>query len=239
MQLFIHSEFSASDQSIVMGFDESKHMIKVLRYKVGDKVSVTNTKGLIAKGTIVRANPKACVVQIDSSEKLTPPKYSIHIAIAPTKQMERLEWFVEKSTELGATRITPIICDHSERQKVRIDRLEKRRDSALKQSLNAYNVQIDPICSFESFVNKQHLDADLYLAHCLTTRNKNLIQAKSLSNNSIILIGPEGGFSNKEIAIAEENGYQSISLGNRRLRTETAGITAVQYLIIRQLLNEL
>ncbi|MGB0451858.1 MAG: RsmE family RNA methyltransferase [Flavobacteriaceae bacterium] len=237
MQLFIHTEFSDSDQTIVFDQDESKHMIKVLRHQRGDRISVTNSRGIMAQGVIVDANAKGCEVALDQFQHFPPPAQNIHIAIAPTKQMERLEWFVEKATELGVTRITPVISSHSERKNLRLDRLEKRRDAALKQSLSAYGVQIDPLCRFETFINESRPNTNLYVAHCLRPIDEHLIQAPAPENDSVVLIGPEGDFSPEEVALAEKNGYRSISLGHRRLRTETAGIAAVQYLITKPFMS--
>lgn len=236
MQLFLHSGLEATDKELVFGPEESKHLIKVLRHKTGDQIKISNTRGLVATATITQANTKACIVHIEDSLQHPAPKRNIQIAIAPTKQMERLEWFVEKATELGIARISPIICQHSERKTLRIDRLEKRRDAAVKQSLSYYGVVIDPEQSVLEFLNQDFSGVDCYIAHCHHEIPEHLIKAKGQNKKALVLIGPEGDFSPEEVHMAVNKGFQPISLGDKRLRTETAGIAAVQILNLKAII---
>ena len=233
MQLFLHSGLEASDKDLVFGPEESKHMIKVLRYKSGDQISIANTRGLVATATISVANSKACVVRIEDSVQHPEPTHNIHIAIAPTKQMERLEWFVEKATEMGVSRITPIICKHSERKSLRIDRLEKRKDAAVKQSLSYYGVTIDPECTFDDFIKQDFSATDCFIAHCHHQIEDHLFKISAKHKKTLVLIGPEGDFSPEEVNLALTRGFTAVSLGTQRLRTETAGIAAVQILSLK------
>lgn len=236
MQMFLHNGLEATDKELVFDPEESKHMVKVLRHKAGDQITMTNTRGLEAWGTITQANPKACLVRIDGNRQHPEPKTQIHIAIAPTKQMERLEWFVEKATELGVTRITPVICQRSERKALRLDRLEKRRDAALKQSLSFYGVVIDPVCAMDDFLNHNFNNTDCFIAHCIEEIQDHLINIPQKQQKALVLIGPEGDFSQQEVTKALQKGFKPVSLGAQRLRTETAGIAAVQLLGIKAIL---
>ena len=150
--------------------------------------------------------------------------------------MERLEWFVEKATELGISRITPIICDHSERKRLRLDRLEKRRNAALKQSLSFYGVDIDAVCPMEEFLNRDFSNTDRYIAYCDDDIQHHLATVSKSHQCSVVLIGPEGDFSHKEIQQAIAREFTPITLGDRRLRTETAGIAAVQILGLKSMI---
>lgn len=236
MQMFLHSGLEATDKDLVFDSEESKHLIKVLRHKAGDQIKISNTRGLVATATITQANAKACMVRIDDTLQYPAPKNNIQIAIAPTKQMERLEWFVEKATELGVSRISPIICQHSERKALRIDRLEKRRDAAVKQSLSYYGVVIDPEQSMVEFLKQSFSDVDCYIAHCNEEIPEHLIKAKAKYEKALILIGPEGDFSPEEVKMALDKGFKPVSLGDQRLRTETAGIAAVQILTLKTMI---
>ena len=236
MQLFLHTALEANDRDLLFGPEESKHLIKVLRHKSGDRITIGNTRGLEAVATIIDDNPKACSVRIDHSIEHPKPEHHIHVAIAPTKQMERLEWFVEKATELGISRITPIICDHSERKTLRLDRLEKRRNAALKQSLSFYGVDIDAVCPMEEFLNRDFSNTDCYIAYCGDDIQHHLATVSKSHQCSVVLIGPEGDFSHKEIQQAIAREFTPITLGDRRLRTETAGIAAVQILGLKSMI---
>ncbi len=236
MQMFLHYGFEATDKELIFDHEESKHMIKVLRHKAGDQIRIVNTRGLEAWATITQANPKACLVRIERTVQHPEPITQIHVAIAPTKQMERLEWFVEKATELGVHRITPVICHHSERKALRLDRLEKRRDAALKQSLSYYGVLIDPVCTMDEFLNQSFDKTDCYIAHCIDEIQDHLFTIPQHFSKAVVLIGPEGDFSPVEAQRAIDQGFIPVSLGERRLRTETAGIAAVQLLGIKAIL---
>ncbi len=205
---------------------ESRHAVKVLRKVTGDQVFFIDGKGGYYEGVIQDPHPKRCLVKIINSKmEYGKRNYSLHIAIAPTKNIDRFEWFLEKSTEIGIDRITPILSFHSERKQIKPDRLNRVITAAMKQSLKAYHPQLEEITSFKEFISRE-VTGDLFIAHC---QSDNLVSIGSVlkpRKNITILIGPEGDFNKEEILMAEKNGYKEISLGNSRLRTETAAIVA-------------
>jgi 16S rRNA (uracil1498-N3)-methyltransferase len=158
----------------------------------------------------------------------------LHLAVAPTKMNERYEWFLEKATEIGIQEITPIICDNSERTVIKIDRFQKIIESAMKQSLHYFLPKLNEPISFKEFI-KSPQNGQLFIAHCEETNKKSLKNEVMIGQNTIILIGPEGDFSSKEIQLALENSFIPVSLGNSRLRTETAAVAACLTVV---LLNE-
>jgi 16S rRNA (uracil1498-N3)-methyltransferase len=222
MHLFYVPELTPSAQTIYLSEDESKHACRVLRLKIKDEVVLLDGVGGIYNARIEEDNPKKCLLKIISVKLEEKPVSEVHIAIAPTKNMDRIEWFVEKATEIGITELTLVICDHSERKIVKTERIEKILVSAMKQSKRTYIPKLNTIVSFAEFL-KQHKQGAL--AHCEEGEKKKLNSVYQ-SRNYPILIGPEGDFSSKEIATAKAQGYDFVTLGNTRLRTETAGIYA-------------
>ena len=219
----------------ILSEEESKHLIRVLRKTEGDKFHVVDGNGGLYLVEIIVASPKKCEIQI-LSKQLNYGKRNnrIHIAIAPTKNLDRFEWFLEKVTEIGIDEITPLLCDHSERKVIKPERLEKIIISAMKQSNQAYLPKLNEIKKLNNFVEEQHNNSSLKLiAHC-EDGDRSLIKNYSDLSDVTILIGPEGDFSNSEIKLATANKFKPISLGNTRLRTETAGILACHSI---QLLN--
>jgi 16S rRNA (uracil1498-N3)-methyltransferase len=206
--------------------EESGHCIRVLRLHKGDKVHVMNGKGLIFEAIISVPDPKLCKIEIikELSSRIRRP-YQLSIAIAPTKNIDRFEWFLEKSTEIGIDRIIPVICQHSERKEIKNERLEKLLISAMKQSGQPLLPELSMPVSFKALVNK-YFDGDKFIAHCEATDKKELKNEITPGKNVMILIGPEGDFDTSEIILAVENGFRPVSLGDSRLRTETAGIVA-------------
>ncbi len=214
-------------QSNIAKFDdeEARHLL-VLRKKIGDTIHFTDGKGFFYDGKIIEIGKKNVVLQIDN-QRLVEKKddKNLHIAIAPTKNMDRIEWFLEKSTELGISEITFLLCQNSEREKIRLDRLEKIVESAMKQSLQATLPQLNELVKFDTFM-KQSFTFDEknkgYIAYC--NEESLPFYPSFLAKNQIVLIGPEGDFSKKEIDLAKKIGFEGISLGANRLRTETAGL---------------
>ena len=207
---------------------ESQHCIKVLRMKQGDKIFVTDGKGYRYSCTIIDPNPKHVYLNINSKEFI-PNHWNeqITIAIAPTKNMDRMEWFAEKSTEIGINAIIPIKCSHSERKELKIERINKILVSATKQSLKTTIPQLSEMIKFAEFV-KQPFDGQKFIAYCdEPIEKKNFIKEYIASNNVLILIGPEGDFTPEEVSLAIENGFIPVTFGNSRLRTETAALFAV------------
>jgi 16S rRNA (uracil1498-N3)-methyltransferase len=231
MQLFYFKDINEHSTSFSFDKEESKHIAKVLRKKEGDILFVTNGLGFLFKTEIAIASDSKCTVTIVSFEKQEEPKFHLHLAVAPTKMNDRYEWFLEKATEIGVQEITPIICDHSERKVIKTERFDKILLSAMKQS-NQYFLPIlnEPI-AFKEFVKKQ-FKGQKFIAHCEETNKKTLKSVLKTSEDCTILIGPEGDFSVKEIEIALEKQFIPISLGNTRLRTETAAVVACHTVVL-------
>ena len=232
MQLF----FSQQIKNDICFLDEieSKHCIKVLRLSEGSEINIIDGIGNIYIGIIKNPNPKACSLRIKSKKHIEKIKPYIHIAIAPTKNNDRFEWFLEKATEIGIDEITPLLCDHSERKLIKKERLEKVILSAAKQSIKAYLPKLNELIPLKTFIQSADTQQK-FIAHCEETKKDFLKDKYESENNVIILIGPEGDFSNSEIEAAIENNFIPISLGDSRLRTETAGIVACHTI---NLLNE-
>ena len=225
MQLFYNSELDTSVKTFNFSKDESRHIVKVLRKSTGDLLMITNGKGWIFEAEVIIPNHNKCVVSILKSTFETPRPYTIHLAVAPTKMNDRYEWFIEKATEIGVDKITPIICQNSERKIIKTERFEKILQSAMKQSLQSYLPSLAPPISFSEFI-KMPQEGATFIAHCEDGKKlkfKDQIEAKK---SITILIGPEGDFSPKEIELALKHQYIPVSLGTSRLRTETAGIVA-------------
>jgi 16S rRNA (uracil1498-N3)-methyltransferase len=223
MQLFY---LENPDKEIILNTIESKHATKVLRKKKGDTLNFTDGKGGFYKAEITIADTRKCKLQIISTEKKEKQhNYYLHIAIAPTKNIDRFEWFLEKATEIGIDEITPIICNHSERRIIKPARGNRILLSAMKQSLKFHLPKLNEIISLKDFLKKDFEGAK-YIAHCEDGK-KNELKTVSKAEKSLILIGPEGDFSPKEIELALQNQFKAVSLGTSRLRTETAGILAV------------
>lgn len=228
MQLFYNPHINSSTQQFTFDKIESRHIVKVLRKTEGDQLFITNGKGFLYTAKIILANDKRCQIQIISEEiKQKLWDYYLHIAIAPTKNNDRFEWFLEKATEIGIDEITPIICKHSERKIIKKERLEKVVVSAMKQSLKYQLPKLNNAVSFSDFI-KQQLDGDIFIAHCEETDRKSFKNELKPNQKIIVLIGPEGDFSTQEIKTALQNNFIPVTLGESRLRTETAGIVAVQ-----------
>jgi 16S rRNA (uracil1498-N3)-methyltransferase len=225
MQLFYNPTIAESTESFSFDKEESKHIIKVLRKKDTDILYVTNGFGLLFKTEITLASDSKCTVKIISFEKSETPKFKLHLAVAPTKMNDRFEWFLEKATEIGISEITPIICERSERKIINIERFEKIILSAMKQCNQMYLPRLNPAISLKEFIKKENKGIQL-IAHCEETNKKSLKSVLKSNTDYTILIGPEGDFSTKEIALALDNNYIPVTLGNTRLRTETAAIVA-------------
>ncbi len=221
MDLFFDSEI---EETLILNVQESRHCVSVLRHKAGDVISVSDGKGTFYECLITDAHPKHCGVEIVSKESHEARSFKLHIAIAPTKNIDRTEWFAEKVTEIGIESVTLLRCEHSERKKVRLDRLEKILVAASKQSLKAYKPILTDLTKFKDFIDKNR-DAG-YIAHCNSSQLPQFKKTYLRGDDATILIGPEGDFSPEEVEYAVKNGFKEISLGNSRLRTETAGVIA-------------
>ncbi|KIA85840.1 16S rRNA (uracil(1498)-N(3))-methyltransferase [Flavobacterium sp. AED] len=225
MQLFYNPNINETTETFSFDKEESKHIIKVLRKKDSDILFVTNGLGYLFKTEITLASDNKCTVKIISFEKTATPKFHLHLAVAPTKMNDRFEWFLEKATEIGIHEITPIICDRSERKVINTERFDKILLTAMKQSNVLFLPKLNNAISFKEFL-KQKQEGLNFIAHCEETDKKTLKTALKPNENVTILIGPEGDFTEKEIELALDSNYIPVSLGNTRLRTETAAIVA-------------
>lgn len=206
--------------------EEAQHCIKVLRKKEGDQILLTDGAGSFYDAEIIQANPKHCIVKILNT--IYQPKnwdVNIQLAFAPTKNIDRIEWFVEKATEIGIDRFSPVLCQYSERKEIKNQRLEKIMISAMKQSQKAILPQLDEMIPFSDFI-KQSFEGKKFIAHCYPQKKQELKDVYKKGENALILIGPEGDFSEEEVRQAIENGFIPVSLGESRLRTETAALVS-------------
>lgn len=211
--------------------EESKHAVRVLRLCNGDMINITDGAGRLFSCQVIEANPKRCSVEVVSTiEEFEPLPYSLTMCVAPTKNIERFEWFLEKATEIGVGEIYPLLSSHSERKAIKWEREAKVITSAMKQSLKAYHPQLHEITPFKEVVNRQ-TEGERYIAHCnqaQSSEGKLFLGDIVPKGGSVeIMIGPEGDFSPEEVKSALAKGYKEISLGNQRLRTETAAVVAV------------
>ncbi len=210
----------------ILNEEESLHCVKVLRHKVGDIIQVIDGNGTRAIGKIEAAHAKQCAVSLTDKEVVKQSRnYKLHIAIAPTKNIERIEWFVEKAVEIGIDEISFIKCKNSERSVIKDDRLRKVAEAAVKQSQQAFIPKLNVLVDYKEFMKINNSDIKL-IAHCEKDKKQHIKQFISLNKSFTVLIGPEGDFTKDEIAAAISNNYLPVALGESRLRTETAGMFA-------------
>jgi 16S rRNA (uracil1498-N3)-methyltransferase len=208
--------------------DESRHAVKVLRLKTGDSIELTDGQGFLYKALITEANPQKCSFSIREKKEIPLRKFIISIAIAPTKNMDRIEWFVEKVVEIGIDKIHLLLCKNSERKNVNPERLHKIAISAMKQSGQARLPQITEMIPFKEIMS--HEAAQKFICYVDITNPDQLKSLAAAKQSYLVLIGPEGDFSKEEIELAMEHDFKKVSLGPNRLRTETAALTACQIL---------
>ncbi|MFI3294816.1 MAG: RsmE family RNA methyltransferase [Rikenellaceae bacterium] len=229
MNLFFAEELSSQ---VILSSEESRHTVSVLRMRVGDCVMVTDGRGTMCWGEISVAEPKRVVIDVQRRvEDYQRRDYTLWMGVAPTKNIDRYEWFLEKATEVGVDRITPLLCDHSERRVVKRERSEKVVIGAVKQSQKAYLPSVDELTRFSDYLSEVVSVAgsrQLFIAHCDDLREK--VELKDVlvgGGDYVVLIGPEGDFSPSEVSLAHSHGFRSVSLGASRLRTETAALYSV------------
>ncbi len=230
MNLFYAPLLQKTDKLYTFDKDESRHIARVLRKRLGDKIFLTDGKGHLFQSEILDDNPKRTQVNILKVETYPLAKLKIHIAMAPTKSNERFEWFLEKATEIGITEITPIITEHSERKKINWARYDKILVSAMKQSLQMYKPTLHPLTKWADYVKKDFGTKQKLIAYCKA--EKHIKKMVLPDRDVLLLIGPEGGFSDKEMTQAQALGFLPVGLSQNRLRTETAGLvglTAVHF----------
>jgi len=225
VQLFYNPDITESTEMFAFPKEESKHILRVLRKKEGDILHITNGKGWLLEAKIKQSDIKNCKVEIVSKTFHKAKDYTLHLAVAPTKMNDRYEWFLEKATEIGLDSITPIICDHSERKVIKRERFEKIIQSAMKQSLHFYLPKLNDAMRFSDFI-KQDFSGQRFIAHCEDLYKKSLKKELKSKTEVTIIIGPEGDFSVKEIKMALQHAFIPLTLGETRLRTETAAVVA-------------
>ena len=208
--------------------EESHHAVRVLRLDVGATIQIVDGKGGVFLGTIAVADAKRCLV--NSLQAQTVPyrrPYYLHVAIAPTKNMDRLEWFVEKAAEIGIDEISPLYCRYSERKNLKTERLQRILVSAMKQSIQPTLTQLNEPCTFKEWIKTANADQK-FIAHCHEADKKFFASQIKPGSKVLIMIGPEGDFSEEEVATAMQAGFVPVSLGESRLRVETAALVACQ-----------
>lgn len=212
--------------------EESRHCISVMRHRQGDTVHVSDGCGTLYTCIIAKADSKHCQLSVESQQVMPRPVHELHMAVAPTKNIDRFEWFVEKAVELGISKITPLVCDHSERTHLRLDRLQRLVVAAAKQSLKYY---LPEICEPQKAADviAQATEEQRFIMHCHEGQKQHLFTASRPRVSSLLLIGPEGDFSTNEIVAAKANGFTEATLGDQRLRTETAALAACHIIDLR------
>lgn len=226
MQLFYAPEISLPRYTLPE--EESKHCVRVLRMTIGDELHLTDGKGNMYRCKVVSDNVKRCEVEVvETWPEYERMSYGLTMCVAPTKNIDRFEWFLEKATEIGISEVYPLECDHSERRQIKLEREEKVITAAVKQSLKAYHPVLHDLTSVRDII-AMDFEGEKYIAHCDSSFGErpylgNLVKKGA---NTLILIGPEGDFSKEEINFALQNGFKAISLGRERLRTETAAVVA-------------
>ena len=235
MQLFYCKDITPGGYA-TLDAEESRHAVRVLRLREGDEMSVTDGQGHLYECQVVEANDKACVVETQRAATpnggLAKKAARLHLAVAPTKNPSRMEWLVEKAVEVGVGEITLLDCDHSERTFLKTERLEKLAVSAMKQSLHLTLPEIRPAVKLKDWLHRENdtwgrEDIQKYIAHCEADQPRTpLAAALQAERDAVVLIGPEGDFSQEEIRLAQECGFLPVSLGPSRLRTETAALYA-------------
>ncbi|MBR5829654.1 MAG: 16S rRNA (uracil(1498)-N(3))-methyltransferase [Tidjanibacter sp.] len=228
MQLFYSPDITPP--LYTLSEEESGHCVRVLRLKEGDSLHITDGKGTLYRAEVEDAHPKRCTIRIvEEHHEWEKRPYSLTIAVAPTKNIDRIEWFVEKATECGIDRIVPILCDHSERKVIKGERLEKIAISAMKQSLKAYLPTIAPLTPIRTLL-EEPFDGVRLIAHCEEDMERIFMgELIDKGDNVMVLIGPEGDFSKEEIEAARKAGFREVTLGKERLRTETAALAAAMF----------
>lgn len=223
MQIFYTPNIQTTQE---LNEEEAAHAVRVLRLTEGEHILLTDGRGFFYKALITRAHPKHCEFVVDETIE-QPPLWTthLHIAVAPTKNMDRMEWFTEKATEIGIDAITCLHCRYSERKEIKTNRLEKIMVSAMKQSQKAYLPELYGMTKFRDMITQPY-DGRKFIAYCGPCEKKLLKETYIPRENALVLIGPEGDFSEDEVSLAIHEGFEPISLGNSRLRTETAALVA-------------
>lgn len=223
MQLFYCP--TIDDKDLHLNPEESRHCLKVLRKRPGDLIRITNGRGSIFQSQIIGLTVNSCIFKILAQEQVDKPKFAVHIAIAATKSLERIEWFIEKAVEIGVQKITFIDTRYSERKSIKIERIRKKAISAMKQSNRAFLPTIRDMQKLSTFVDSS-MEEQRFVAHLEGEQTHHLKDLAKASKDVLVIIGPEGGFSDEELVFLQKMKFNPVRLGDYRLRTETAGIVA-------------
>lgn len=238
MQLFFHEH--TYDEKFTLDPEESKHLIKVLRKTQGDRVNFTNGKGGLFHCVIIDDNPKKAEIRIEERAFLPEDDYYIHLAISPTKNSDRMEWMVEKLTEIGVHEITFMESEYAERSHLKLERLEKKIIAACKQSLKTRVPKLNPVRPMKELVQDSEFNSyQRFIAYVDKENDRHLFDKVKPNSACLVLIGPEGDFSQQELQLAFDNHFLPCSLGKSRLRSETAGVAAVHTIQLKNNLKEL
>lgn len=232
MQLFYAADFTAPEY--MLSEEESRHAVKVLRLVEGDTLHITDGRGSLYRCEVVSAHQKHCLVRVvEHFAEFEKLPYRLIMAVAPTKNIDRYEWFLEKATEIGVAEFVPLVSEHSERKVIKAEREEKVITAAVKQSLKAYHPVLAELTPFAKLVKSEFVGRK-FIAHCgdAVREKKYLASTLRKGEDALVLIGPEGDFSPEEVALAVENGFEEITLGTQRFRTETAAVVAVDMVSI-------
>ena len=230
LPFFYINEYNTSQKQIVLDEDTSRHVVQVLRMKEGEKLNLTDGKGSLMTAEVIDAHKKHCSVKIIDTQHTTQDSRKVTIAISLLKNNSRFEWFLEKASEIGISEIIPLICERTEKQKFRYDRMKGICISAMLQSQQTWLTLLHEPKQFNHLAIEQFENQQKFIAHCEESGTKNTLSTIKPLNHSIILIGPEGDFSKQEIELALQNNFIPVSLGETRLRSETAGIVAATLL---------
>jgi len=225
MNYFYNASLDNSVSQFSLDTEESRHIVKVLRKQAGDRLAITNGRGHLFTAEILEASPKRCTARVLESRKTPPPHFELHLAVAPPKRVERFQWFLEKATEIGVSRITPLICGRSERQSLPIERLQRVVQEAMKQSLQTFLPVLEQPVGFGEYLEREQ-PVQRFIAHCEEAEKMELKRRVAADKDAVVLIGPEGDFTPAEIEAACQRGFVPVSLGKNRLRTETAALVA-------------
>jgi 16S rRNA (uracil1498-N3)-methyltransferase len=225
MNIFIAE---VNDKTGILTSDESWHCTKVLRKKIGEQIRLIDGKGCFYDAILDYISEKKCTAKIISDPIIQPKRnFYLHLAIAPTKQIDRIEWMIEKAVEIGIDEISFLTTHNSERTVIKTERIQKIIESAVKQSLQSYIPKLNGLLSFKEIINLNKAD-HCFIAHCHDSNKENLKQLEFKNKSTLILIGPEGDFSKEEIELALKNNFKALSISSNRLRTETAGLFVCQ-----------
>lgn len=230
LPFFYEASLDTAAATILLDEPTSKHVVQVLRMGEGEALQLTDGKGNLVTASIADANRKRCLISITVVEQISPPLKTVVLAVSPVKNASRFEWLLEKATEIGVQQIVPLLCERTEKQHLRMERLQGILVSAMLQSQQCWLPQLQEPIKFAQFVAQATADQK-FIAHCLEIDKQPLQQHASASANRLIVIGPEGDFTAAEIDLALQQGFMPVTLGNTRLRTETAAIVAATLLV--------